>query len=95
MNIPLKSGHKTSEFWAVIIAGLSLTGLSAFSMLDAEWVAGSVTLLTILYNASRGTLKKMQAQAELEAQAAENEILKMEAAADYKATPPAILEPKA
>lgn len=95
MNLPLKPGHKTSEFWAVIIAGLSLTGLSAFAMLDAEWVAGSVTILTVLYNASRSSLKKMQAQAELETVKMDAEISRMEAAADFGPQSVVTREPKA
>ena len=65
MKIPLKAGHTTTEFWAVIIAGLSLTGLSVFSLLDAPWVAGGITLLTLVYNGSRSKLKQIQAQGEL------------------------------
>lgn len=65
MKLPLKPGKTTTEFWAVVIAGLSLTGLSAISLLDAEWVAGCVTLLTLVYNGSRAALKKQQAEAEL------------------------------
>lgn len=91
MNLPLKPGHKTSEFWAVVIAGLSLTGLSAFSMLDAEWVAGCMTVLTILYNASRSSLKKVQAQGELETLKVENTIAELEARADFT---PATMSPK-
>lgn len=67
MNLPLKPGRTTTEFWAIILTGLSLTGLASFALLDAEWVAGAMTLLTIIYNASRGQLKKQQAEAELEA----------------------------
>lgn len=93
MNLPLKPGHKTSEFWAVVIAGLSLTGLSAFAMLDAEWVAGCVTVLTILYNASRSGLKRVQAQGELETLKTENTIAEMEARADFGSQSPAVMEP--
>ena len=85
MNIPLKPGHTTTEFWALIITGLSLTGLSAFAMLDAEWVAGAMTLLTILYNASRSTLKKQQAAAEIEALRYELRVSEREALRDLNA----------
>ena len=64
MNLPLKPGHTTTEFWGIVTAGLSLTGLSAFALLDAEWVAGSITILTILYNASRAKLKQTAAEAD-------------------------------
>lgn len=94
MNLPLKPGHKTSEFWAVVIAGLSLTGLSAFSMLDAEWVAGCMTVLTILYNASRSSLKKVQAQGELETLKTENAIAELEARADFGKSIPEPTKPQ-
>jgi hypothetical protein len=67
MKIPLKPGHTTTEFWTVIAAGLSLTGLSAFSLLDAQWAALGVTVLTMVYNGSRSKLKQIQAQAEASA----------------------------
>lgn len=67
MNIPLKPGYTTSEFWTVIIAGLSMVGLSAISMLDVAWAVTGVTILTALYNLSRNSLKQKQALGELEA----------------------------
>lgn len=96
MNLPLKPGYKTSEFWAVVLSGLSLTGLAAFSMLDAEWVAGAITILTVLYNASRGNLKRMQVQGQLEELKTENTIAELEARADFAAPspPPYVTEPK-
>lgn len=94
MNLPLKPGRQTSEFWAVVIAGLSLTGLAAFSMLDAEWVAGCVTVLTILYNASRSSLKKVQAQGELETLKTENAIAELEARADFGKSIPEPTKPQ-
>lgn len=82
MNLPLKPGHTTTEFWGIVIAGLSLTGLSAFALLDAEWVAGSITILTILYNASRAKLKQTAAEADLEVIKMEMKIAELEARHD-------------
>lgn len=64
MKLPLKSGVTTTEFWTTIVAGLLLTALSTMTLLDASWVAGAVIVLTLAYNASRGNLKRIQAEAE-------------------------------
>lgn len=84
MNIPLKPGYSTSEFWSVIIAGLSLVGLSAVSMLDVAWAATGVTILTALYQLSRHGLKNKQAQGELEALKTELALSLEEAKSDLR-----------
>lgn len=84
MNIPLKPGHTTSEFWTVIIAGLSMVGLSAISMLDVAWAVTGVTILTALYNLSRNSLKQKQALGELEALKTELALSVEEAKSDLR-----------
>lgn len=63
MNIPLKPGVSTSEFWIVLIGSLLLTAQTALSMLDPAWAAGGVTLMGLIYASIRGRLKGIQAQA--------------------------------
>lgn len=70
MNLPLKSGVSTSEFWLTAIGGLVLTALSCMSLLDATWAATGITLLGLGYQAVRAKLKSAQAQSALEAQRA-------------------------
>lgn len=84
MNIPLKPGYTTSEFWTVIIAGLSMVGLSAISMLDVAWAVTGVTILTALYNLSRNSLKQKQALGELEALKTELALSVEEAKSDLR-----------
>lgn len=62
--IPLKPGVQTSEFWTVIISGLLLTGMSALSMTTYAYATVCVTVLGLVYNLMRGSLKNIQAQAE-------------------------------
>ena len=63
MNLPLKPGVSTSEFWIVIISSLLLTAQAAFSMLDVAWAMGGVTVLGLVYTSLRGKLKNIHAQA--------------------------------
>jgi len=62
MNIPLKNGVSTSEFWVVIISGLLLTAQAALSMVDVAWAMGGITLLGLAYTTLRGKLKTLHAQ---------------------------------
>ena len=64
MTIPLKPGHTTTEFWTIIVAGLSLTGLSLASILDVTWAAMAIAVLTLAYNGSLTKLTAIQAEAE-------------------------------
>lgn len=63
MNIPLKPGISTSEFWIVIISGLLLTAQTALTMLSPGWAMAGVTILGLVYTSIRGRLKSIQAQA--------------------------------
>lgn len=74
--IPLKPGVKTSEFWIVIFSGLTLTGMSALSMTTYAYATVCVTVLGLVYNLMRGSLKNIQAQAEADRLKAE--VLKIE-----------------
>lgn len=64
MQIQLKPGVTTSEFWVVIISGLLLTAQAALNLTSYTLAAGGVTLLGMLYAAMRHRLKTIQAQAE-------------------------------
>ena len=67
MNLPpLKPGVTTTEFWTVIVCGLLLTVQAALSLTTVAWAAGGVTLLGLLYNASRASLKSQHAKAAME-----------------------------
>lgn len=66
MQIPLKPGVTTTEFWTVIICGLLLTAQAALSLTSVAWAAGGVTLLSFLYVHQRGKLKSQAAITELE-----------------------------
>lgn len=63
MNIPLKNGVSTSEFWIVVLSGLLLTAQAALSMVDVAWAMGGVTILGLVYTSVRGRLKTIHAQA--------------------------------
>lgn len=63
MNIPLKPGVTTTEFWTVIICGLLLTAQAALSLTTVAWAAGGVTLLSLLYVHQRGKLKSIATKA--------------------------------
>lgn len=63
MNIPLKPGISTTEFWIVVISGLLLTAQTALTMLSPGWAMAGVTILGIAYTSIRGRLKSIQAQA--------------------------------
>lgn len=63
MQIPLKPGVSTSEFWIVIISGLLLTAQTALGLMDVGWAMGGVTVLGLIYTSMRGKLKGIQAQA--------------------------------
>lgn len=62
MNIPLKPGVSTSEFWIVIISGLLLTAQAGLSLVNVGWAMGGVTILGLVYTSIRGRLKSIQAQ---------------------------------
>lgn len=62
MNIPLKPGVSTSEFWIVIISGLLLTAQAGLSLMNVGWAMGGVTILGLVYTSMRGRLKSIQAQ---------------------------------
>lgn len=64
MKLPLKPGHTTTEFWAVIIGGLLTTGIAAVSMLDVAWAAIAIAVMTIGYNYSRHQQKMIATKAE-------------------------------
>ena len=74
MKLPLKPGHTTTEFWAVIIGGLLTTGIAAISLLDVAWAAMAIAGMTIAYNVSRQKVKTIQAQAEASIAITEAEI---------------------
>jgi hypothetical protein len=62
MNIPLKPGVSTTEFWTVIVCGLLLTAQAALSLTTVAWAASGVTLLSLLYVHQRGKLKSIAAK---------------------------------
>lgn len=64
MKIPLKPGHTTTEFWAVVIGGLLTTGIAAVSMLDVAWAAIAIAVMTIGYNYSRHQQKMVATKTE-------------------------------
>ena len=72
MNIPLKKGVSTSEFWIVIVSGLLLTAQNALGLLEPGWAAGGVTILGLVYTSIRGRLKGIQAQAAADEAKAQN-----------------------
>ncbi len=76
--IPLKPGVHTSEFWTVILSGLMLTTMSALSLTTYTYAAVGVTVLGLVYNMMRGSLKNIQAQAEADRLKAEADRLKAE-----------------
>lgn len=90
-QIPLKSGHTTTEFWLVILTGLISTALAAISLLDVAWAVGAITLLTLAYTGTRSRLKQIQTSAEAEAFKTELRIAEAEALHDLGKTKP---EPK-
>lgn len=57
MQLKLKPGIKSSEFYISIAAGLVSVLLAALGMVDAEWAAVSVTILGTVYTLIRGGLK--------------------------------------
>lgn len=63
MNIPLKPGVSTSEFWIVIISGLLLTAQAGLSLMNVGWAMAGITVLGLVYTSMRGRLKGIQAQA--------------------------------
>lgn len=63
MNLPLKPGVTTTEFWTVIFCGLLLTAQAALSLTTVAWAAGGVTLLGLIYTMQRGNLKSILAKA--------------------------------
>ena len=66
MNLPLKPGVTTTEFWTVIFCGLLLTAQAALSLTTVAWAAGGVTLLGLMYTYQRGKLKSQAAVISLE-----------------------------
>ncbi len=62
MQIPLKPGVSSSEFWIVIVSGLLLTAQAALSLVNVAWAMGGVTVLGLLYTSIRGRLKTIHAQ---------------------------------
>ncbi len=62
MNIPLKPGVSTSEFWIVIISGLLLTAQAALSLMNVGWAMMGITALGLAYTSMRGRLKSIQTQ---------------------------------
>lgn len=67
MQIPLKPGVTTTEFWTVIVCGLLLTTQAALSLTTVAWAAGGVTILGLIYVSQRGKLKSIAAQAAADA----------------------------
>ncbi len=63
MQIPLKPGVTTTEFWTVILCGVLLTAQAALNLTAVAWAAGGVTLLGLVYATQRHKLKSIQAQA--------------------------------
>lgn len=63
MNIPLKPGVSTSEFWIVIISGLLLTAQAGLSLMNVGWAMAGITVLGLVYTSMRGRLKGIQSQA--------------------------------
>lgn len=64
MQIQLKPGVSTSEFWIVVLSGLLLTAQAALSLTAYSWAGIGVLLLGSLYTMQRGRLKSIQAKAE-------------------------------
>ncbi len=64
MQLQLKPGVSTSEFWIVVLSGLLLTAQAALSLTTYSWAGIGVLLLGGLYTAQRGRLKNIQARAE-------------------------------
>jgi dethiobiotin synthetase len=77
--IPLKPGVQTSEFWTVVVSGLILTAMSALSLTTYAYAAVGVTVLGLVYNVMRGSLKNIQAQAEADRLKTEADRLNAEA----------------
>jgi hypothetical protein len=54
---PLTPGHKTTEFWLVVLMLGCLVTLSALDKADKTWSTVGITLVTALYNIFRALLK--------------------------------------
>lgn len=66
MQIQLKPGITTSEFWSATLGALILFALTLLDLLDGGYAAVGVTILAALYQAQRADLKRIQAKAEAE-----------------------------
>jgi hypothetical protein len=86
-KLPLKDGRTSTEFWLIIITGLLTTGLSALSILEVNWGAGALVVLTLAYNHSRTKLKTIQADAEAHAVKSATDVAAAKALANTE-TPP-------
>lgn len=87
MNLPLKPGHTTTEFWLVIATGLLGTGLSAMSLLNVSWAFAAIAALTFGYNYGRARLKAAQASTPPPAPTLQDVIAAIEAAKASKDGP--------
>jgi hypothetical protein len=66
MQIQLKPGKTTTEFWGTVIGAAILFVLTLLDQVEGEYAAIGGTILVALYQRQRAKLKEIQARAEAE-----------------------------